>query len=597
MALMPTGGGKSACYQIPALAKSGLCIVVSPLVALIQDQVNTLKEKGIQAVALSSGISFKDLDVLLDNCIYGSIKFLYLSPERLEQSLVQERIRQMDVNLIAIDEAHCISEWGHDFRPAYRKCAVLRELKTGVPLIALTATATSRVEKDILENLNMKDAEVFRDSFLRKNLIFQVKFKEDKRYQLDRLLAKSNDSAIVYVRRRRDTVGLSNFLNARGKTATHFHGGLSQSEKKEKLQAWLQNKVRIMVATNAFGMGVDKPDVRWVIHYQIPESIENYFQEAGRAGRDGQPANAVMLTNPTDVQNAKRQFLETLPDMAFLKLLYRKLCNYFQIAYGEHRHEVFGFNFDRFCATYTLPMLKAWAGMRLLDQNGVITLSQSSQYKATLQLSVQKETLFQWLAKHPKRVKVVQALLRTYGGLFDFDTKINLSRISQKTKVSESYLLQTLELLQQDGLAVFTTANEDLGLTFLVPREDHATINAIASHVELLNRTKKDKLEQLLGYIHNTTLCRMVYLLRYFGEKGTKACGRCDICIAQNTKAIPSGSLEDQILEVLATGDKSSRDITEILNMEEEDLIKAIRVLLEDGKVIVREQNKYGIGE
>ncbi|MEM8509404.1 MAG: RecQ family ATP-dependent DNA helicase [Bacteroidota bacterium] len=595
MALLPTGGGKSACYQIPALVLEGLCVVVSPLVALIHDQVSALKAKGVKAVAITAGIPLKELDTLLDNCIYGKVKFLYLSPERLEQGLVQERIRSMNVSIIAIDEAHCISEWGHDFRPAYRKCSVLQQIKPKAPLIALTATATDRVVQDVLENLQIPEAKVFRDSFARNNIAFSVRNIEDKRYQLLNLFQDTTASGIVYVRRRRDTIALSRFLNTKGKRAVYFHGGLSALEKKEKLIAWLSNDIQIMVATNAFGMGVDKPDVRLVVHYQLPESIENYFQEAGRAGRDGNSAKAVLLTNNTDRVHTRRQFLETLPDLKFIKELYRKLCSSFQIAYGERPEEVFGVNLDRFCQRYQLPSSKTWSALRLLDQNGVLALLQSSRQNTILRITASKEALFRWLDRNQKKAGILQVLLRTYGGLFDYDTKINLPRISKKTGIEERLIMQTLEQLHKDDMAIFTAHQDDLQIAFLAPREDDATINAIAKPVQQLNQTKQFKLERLLDYAENSIQCRTLFLLQYFGENVKKECGQCDICIAQEQRDSDCSSLEIQILRVLSDGEKTSRILATALNVEEKELLQTIRKMLADGKLILRQQNKYGI--
>ena len=345
---MPTGGGKSLCFQIPALSRPGICIVISPLVALMEDQVNALREKGIKAIALTGGTHFSEVDTLLDNCIYGNYKFLYLSPERLQQELVQERIKQMEVNLIAVDEAHCISEWGHDFRPAYRNIAFLRELRPSANIIALTATATAEVVKDITEQLQFVDAKIFRKSFERKNIAYSVAQVEDKNYHLERLLKEHQESAIIYVRNRRMTVEVAGLLDKKGISAGTYNGGLSKKEKTLSLKAWLTGEKRVMVATNAFGMGIDKPDVRTVIHLQLPESLESYFQEAGRAGRDEKPAKAVILTNESDIPLVKNQFLSTLPDVDYVKLVYRKLVNYFRIAFGEGEGSKHSFYFAEF---------------------------------------------------------------------------------------------------------------------------------------------------------------------------------------------------------------------------------------------------------
>ena len=332
LALMPTGGGKSICYQVPALAMEGICIVVSPLVALIQDQVAQLKKRNIKAIALTGGIRSNEVNDLLDNCVFGNYKFLYLSPERLQQTVVRERIQQMNVNLIAIDEAHCISQWGNDFRPAYLECSILKELAPQTPTIALTATATPRVVDDIVENLELKEVRIFKDSFSRSNIAFKVRRSEDKLYQLKKYMGKIPGSGIVYVRSRKMSISLANFLINNGVSASFYHGGIPKSDKEEKLNRWLNGKDRVMVATNAFGMGVDKPDVRLVIHYQIPDSLESYFQEAGRAGRDGEPSTAIILTSKEDADRAKQQFLSTLPDVGFVKTVYSKLNNYFQIS-------------------------------------------------------------------------------------------------------------------------------------------------------------------------------------------------------------------------------------------------------------------------
>src|SRR5690606_21455823 len=353
VALLPTGGGKSICFQIPAMDMEGICIVVSPLVALMGDQVNALKERGIKALKITGGISFDELNTLLDNALYGNYKFLYLSPERLQQEIVQNYIRQMNVNLIAVDEAHCISQWGNDFRPAYKNITILREIHPLVPIIALTATATAEVLEDTISELNMELPSVFKNSFVRENLSYQVFKEDDKLYRAEQLLKKNSGSAIVYVRNRKSTIEISDQLNSMGISSTFYHGGISAKEKTQKLNSWRSSAVSTMVATNAFGMGIDHPNVRFVIHLQIPESVESYFQEAGRAGRDGENDSAVLLYNEYDKILVKSQFVESLPNTSDLKKIYRTLNNYFQIPYGEGEFTKHNFSFSEFCQTYS----------------------------------------------------------------------------------------------------------------------------------------------------------------------------------------------------------------------------------------------------
>lgn len=354
LALLPTGGGKSICFQIPAMIREGICIVISPLVALMEDQVKTLQLKGIKALAITGGISLQDLDTRLDNCIYGNYKFLYLSPERLQQDLVQQRIKQMNVNLFAIDEAHCISHWGHDFRPAYLNISILRDLHPTIPIIALTATATKEVTRDIEQQLKLKDPIIFKSSLKRSNIAFNVVFAEDKMYRLKQVLNNKDESSIIYVRSRNATVEITAELNYYGYKAAPFHGGLSGKQKSLLLERWLKEEVKIMVATNAFGMGIDKPNVRHVVHLNLPESIESYFQEAGRAGRDEKPAIATIITNKSDLPRLKDLFLKTLPDLEFTIFVYKKLTSYFRIAFGEGQDCNFDFNFSGFCTQYNL---------------------------------------------------------------------------------------------------------------------------------------------------------------------------------------------------------------------------------------------------
>ncbi|WP_422351276.1 RecQ family ATP-dependent DNA helicase [Flagellimonas sp.] len=593
LALMPTGGGKSICYQIPALVMEGICIVVSPLVALIQDQVRQLKQKGIKAIALTGGIPFSELNDLLDNCVYGNYKFLYLSPERLQQSTVQERIREMNVNLVAIDEAHCISQWGNDFRPAYLDCSLLKELAPEAPTIALTATATPKVVQDILENLQLEKPTVFKDSFSRSNISFRVKHTEDKNYQLKKILTQFSGSSIVYVRSRKMTVSLSEFLNKNGVETTFFHGGISKVDKERKLQQWLNGNVSCIVATNAFGMGVDKPDVRWVIHYQIPDSLESYFQEAGRAGRDGKPSFALLVTSKEDADRAKQQFLSSLPDVGFVKQLYVQLNNFFQISYGESVLDSLSFKFNTFCKRYAFPPNMAYHALRILDQNSVISLSENFTEKTTLKFVASRNGIFQYLQDNPKVAHIIQTVLRTYGGITEHETKINLHLLSKKVGEGEKTIKKVLKQLQADGVAEYQTSNSDLEIQFLVPREDDRTINPFAKKIKDFNAVKQKNMAAMLDYIQNTRVCRSVFILNYFGEKTSEKCATCDICTQKDS--VPSEGLKKTILKTLMTAPQTSRQLEQVLGIEEKLILKALQELLEDERIGLNARNEYEI--
>ncbi|MEH6681337.1 MAG: RecQ family ATP-dependent DNA helicase [Sediminicola sp.] len=593
LALLPTGGGKSVCYQVPALASEGICIVVSPLIALINNQVDTLKKQGIKAIALTGGIPYSEVMDLLDNCLYGNYKFLYLSPERLQQDLVQERIRQMQVSLIAIDEAHCISQWGHDFRPAYRNCALLRELLPQSPMIALTATATPKVARDIMENLGLLNPTVFKDSFARSNIAFNVVRHEDKRFLLKKYFHKLRKSAIVYVGSRRASKEISDFLNGMGHRADFFHGGIPKQNKKKKMDLWLNDTVPTMVATNAFGMGIDKPDVELVVHYHIPSSLENYYQEAGRAGRNGQAAKAVLITNPADAVQLKKQFLGVLPDVPFLKLLYLKLNNYFQVAYGEAPEEIFQLHFNKFCDAYQLNPILAYNGLRVLDQNSVISLSESFARKLTVQFTAQKAEIFSYLDRHLPMAPIIKTILRTYGGIFEHPVTVNPHLIAKKANVAEQQVLVVLERLQTDGIILMNAQESDLELIFLVPREDGRTINLFADKVREQQQMKIDNIERMLAYINNDAVCRNQQLLAYFGEEGDQ-CGQCDVCLKK--RGVDRDVLQlvkQEILALLDRGPKSSRAMILSLPYREETVLMVLQQLLEEDKITLTNRNKY----
>ncbi|WP_396600694.1 ATP-dependent DNA helicase RecQ [Algibacter sp. R77976] len=593
--LLPTGGGKSMCFQIPALAKKGICIVVSPLIALMKDQVLALNNKGIKAMAITSGISYKDLDTLLDNCIYGNYKFLYLSPERLQQELVQDRIRQMQVNLIAVDEAHCISQWGSDFRPAYKNITLLRQLQPSVNVVALTASAKPEVVQDIVTELDFINPKIFKQSFYRPNLAYMVFHENDKYYRLETILKKYSASSIIYVRNRKSTLDVSAFLNSKKISATHYHGGLSNIEKDQNMTAWLHNQKQVMVATNAFGMGIDKPDVKTVIHLNLPESIESYFQEAGRVGRNGDKAFAVILKNDSDKALVKNQFLSILPPVSLVKQVYRKLCNYFQISYGEGAYLTFDFDFNSFCKTYKFNSITCYNALLILDRNSIITLSKQFKNKVSVQFIISNKALFNYLETHKAFGIIVKSILRLYGGAFDHVTKIDLNKVAEKAGVSEGKITHILQELENDEIITLNLAKTDAQVTFIEPREDDKTINRISRTIEQQNKLKQQQVKAMLDYIENDSVCKSIQLLSYFGEKDAKNCGICSVCIKTVKKKKPEdlNTLKKRIIELLENGDKSSRVMLENLNCDPDTFKSVLKLLLEHEVIGITPTNTY----
>ncbi|MBC2840371.1 ATP-dependent DNA helicase RecQ [Robiginitalea sp. SC105] len=589
--LMPTGGGKSLCYQVPSLIREGVCIVVSPLIALMEDQLASLKARGIKAMGLYGRLSEEDLLRRLDNAAFGSYQFLYLSPERLQQELVRQHLERLPVSLIAIDEAHCISQWGFDFRPAYLDCIRLREMHPGVPLIALTATATPEVLDDITTHLGLENARVFRDSIRRGNIAYSVRQTEDKAYRLRAHLEAVPGSAIVYVRTRRATAALAAYLNKHGIQAGAFHGGMPQEAKSKALGSWQAGSLRVMVATNAFGMGIDKADVRTVIHYEIPETLEQYYQEAGRAGRDGKPASALLLVSPGDQKKTTDYFLGNQPAIEDLIRVYRKLNAYFGIPFGELPEAPLPFSFELFCETYKLPAAKTYNALEVLDRQGVISLLKVFKTTLKMRLTCTKAALWQYLGTYPELQATIQLLLRTYGGLFDYETPVGMRLLSLKIGVSESELLKRLQRLEKDGLAELQVRQGDMEVHFLVPREDARTIHAFAKAFDRRMEVRSRKLGQMLDYVRNEEECRQATLMRYFGEKPQAPCGQCDVCLS--TAASPVAGIREKVLAELQMGPRTSRELTMAGCRPEAQLLRCLQYLLEEGRLRLDNKNQY----
>ena len=593
IALLPTGGGKSICFQIPALIKDGICIVVSPLIALMQDQVINLKEKGIKAMALTSGFTYEDIDRMLDNCIYGNYKFLYLSPERLQQDLVQERIKQMNVNLIAVDEAHCISQWGHDFRPAYRDIKVLRTLHPNVNVIGLTASATDKVVKDICSQLDCIDPQIFKTSFQRPNLAYLTLDCDDKYFKTVQILKKYSGSSIIYVRNRKATLEISNYLNKLGITSGYYHGGLSTKEKDTQFERWSANKNQVMVATNAFGMGIDKANVQTVIHHNLPESLESYYQEAGRAGRNNDSAYAVILRNASDEMDSKNQFINSLPDPSFLKNLYKRLCNYFQISYGEGVNSVHNFNFKLFCNSYNLPSILTYNGLKILDRTSVISMEERFKNTAFLQIIIGNAALFNYIEKHPKQALIIKVILRSHEGVFDHSTEIFTQTIAKKINLSEEEVIKHLNALNKADIIQFESSKKDAQITFIEPREDDKTIHRISKIVTQQHDLKKTQLLSVFDYVKNDGKCKSQKLLSYFEETNSEPCGICSFCLERSKKSVISESDLKTILTLLKTEPLSSRKLEELSNFNPDKLTTILTSLLEKELIEITERNTY----
>ncbi|WP_420593183.1 RecQ family ATP-dependent DNA helicase [Robiginitalea biformata] len=587
--LMPTGGGKTLCYQVPGLIREGICIVVSPLIALMEDQLAGLRAKGVKSLGLFGRLSEEDLLRQLDNAGFGQYRFLYLSPERLKQDIVRQHLERMPVSLLAIDEAHCISQWGFDFRPAYLECRVLREMHPGVPTIALTATATPQVLGDITGLLGLEEARVYRDSIRRENLRYAVSRSEDKRYRLRAHLESVAGSAIVYVRTRRNTLAVAAFLNKHGIQAGPYHGGMTQAAKSDALRDWQAGALRVIVATNAFGMGIDKSDVRTVVHFEIPETLEHYYQEAGRAGRDGKPASALLLAPEADSDRTAEYFLGNLPEVADLIQVYRKLNAYFGIPYGEAPEIPLPFRFEAFCETYGLPAAKTYNALEILDRQGVISLLQVFKTTLKMRLTCSKTALWEYLDTYPDLQQTVHILLRTYGGLFDFETPVGLRSLARKLAVPEASLLTSLKRLEKDGLADLQVREGDMEVFFLVPREDERTIHAFAKSVKTRLEVRAGKVGQMLAYIREVKDCRQAALMRYFGEDDPGRCGHCDLCAPSPGHP----GIRDKVLRELRQGPMTSRELSRAGCHPENQLLSCLQHLLEEGRLRLDKQNQY----
>jgi ATP-dependent DNA helicase RecQ len=536
--IIPTGGGKSLCFQVPTLLMEGLCLVVTPLIALMDDQVTELKKRGIPAIAIHSGMRYRELDIALDNCVYGNIKFLYLSPERLLTELFRERLKKMKVCLIAVDEAHCISQWGYDFRPPYLQIAELREMVNEVPFIALTASATKLVRVDIEEKLQLKDAHTFQRSVERPNVSFVVRKTENKDKKLLEVLTKVKGSAIVYVRSRKGTKELALTL-AKNKVSSHYyHAGLTHAEKWAKQEDWLANRVRIMVATNAFGMGINKADVRLVVHLDLPENVESYYQEAGRAGRDGEKAYAVLIHHEQDGVTLRKNMEQSQPRADFVKKVYQSLANYYQLAVGGSAGESYDFDLEEFSKRFSYKPLAVYPALKRLEEAGLIQLNEAFYRPSRLNVLVDKLKLYEFQVAYAKFDPLIKTILRMYGSAVYSDfAVISEKQLAKSLNTTTAQVMADLHYLHKLQLVDYEPASEMPQITYVVPRQDAMHLPLDMAAMETRRQLNLAKMEAMIRYAEQKHQCRMQFIQNYFDEDTFATCGICDVCIDKRKKA------------------------------------------------------------
>ena len=605
---MPTGGGKSITFQVPALAMEGICIVVTPLIALMKDQVDNLRRLGIKATAVYSGMTRQEIIAQLENCIFGDYKFLYVSPERLGTDIFKSKLQAMNVCLLVIDESHCISQWGYDFRPSYLSIADIREELPGVPVLALTATATPEVVNDIQERLHFREKNVFRKSFVRKNLSYIVRQTEDKINSLIYILGKVPGTAIVYVRNRKRTKEIAALLQQAGISADFFHAGLNRDDKNLRQSRWKNNECRVIVSTNAFGMGIDKPDVRLVVHMDMPGSLEEYYQEAGRAGRDEQRAYAVALCSNIDCTKLKKRLADEFPDRDFISRVYDALGNYYQIAMGFGLDTVHDFSLVDFCTAYKFSHLQAHHALKILELAGYIEYTEEQENASRLVFTATRDELYKYLHQDKKTDEVIQTILRSYTGLFSDYVYINEGLISTRTGLSQQEIYEVLVRLSKYRIVNYIPHKKTPLIIYTRTREEIKYLSIPRSAYEERKERFESRINRVMEYINENRICRSRMLISYFGEKGTSDCGCCDVCLAKNDSGLNNhtfNAIRDALQEALTDGPQEAKKLTENLPFPADKIITVIRYLadhdehfsLEDGIISLTKMNTMSDNE
>ncbi len=598
LALMPTGGGKSLTYQVPTLAQEGLCIIITPLIALMKDQVDRLKRLGIPAVAIHSGLSFKQIDIALDNCVYGDVKFLYVAPERLATEAFRLRVQRMNVSLLAVDEAHCISQWGYDFRPSYLRIAEIRKLIPDTPVLALTASATDLVAKDIMSHLGFEKPNIIRSSFARPNLSYAVRHTDDKNEQLLRIINNVQGSGIVYMRSREGCEQLCELLRNQGISASYYHAGLPHAERAMRQEEWTSGRTRIMVATNAFGMGIDKADVRVVVHYTMSDSLESYYQEAGRAGRDGKRSYAVLLVASDDKSKITKRFEQEFPSLETIKSVYEKVCDFVQMAVGDGLYASMPLNLHEFCRREKIYIGTVMAVMDLLEQNGYITLTEEMENPAKVMFCVSRDDLYKIRVDRIDLDHIIRTILRLYNGIFTEFRAIDERQIAAISGYTEEKVKELLKRMWQMRIIRYIPANSSPMLFF---NEERLPTNDLYIAPETYHHRKElmqERFENMVSYSMQQTECRSVVIQRYFGDQEATPCGVCDICLEQRRRRKSSQTnIADTIIHLLGKESLTTREICREIKAEPELIASVIEQMQREGKISASISGKLIINE